>query len=518
MEQHQAQLVSLMVACSLLFMLRYNLVTRCVVYLYHDLHHWWHGYKRVYVSCDASEKAQWARIDSDYWMREYGVKFVPVASNPFTRDTHCVCINCVERTAAYRLDTERLFNYMQLLADGRGNPVERVVWRYFTRLYPVTPWELRHTVRRRNYLPEWIVSLVDIYNSVYVRCALGFICLYALALLTLHLWLPHVMLIPVISSGGNASSVNTNSSSSSMDCEPVGFPPPTEFTGTVRTTRFSDALGRLVYDCGKFVRSGEHDFDVSYPFCLLQRRQAWYSDAHSRIDYSTLERTAKHGTSPQTAHFFDMDGLAYHVFGAPDATGRRIVPTLVQRRLLLEWLEYLRIHHSLACVCPLFLGLVDDSVVLYDEASAHWIIMREPRIIRNDTSRGEVESTLLYNERAFHRNPLYDNYRAFTAMETGMAGTSKLRHYARYEVQYELDAIEDGAPSTQPHYRLYDQRLLEYDTVANGLSPDDPLERTVLLTIHTASPASRISEKRVIEGEQAICFNFCHRANKRFIE
>lgn len=502
MDQQQAVVVTrpLVIACVLLFILRYNLVTRCIVQLYRDARHWLYGHRRVCVSCETGHAMEANLIDAEYWRREYGIRFESVIPDPFSS---CACIDCIGYTRGHGLTPSWLSDYMQCLAEGRCNRLELLVWRRFTWFYPVTPWELRHTVRRRNYLPGWIVVLIELYNNAYLRCVITFFCLYAAALFSMHMWLPYVMLMnttlaPVV--------------------PPPSTPLATEFSASPLTTRYSEALARLVYDCGKFVRSGE-GFDPRHAFCIMQRREAWYPEAHSHVvddDYNTIGKVQKQ--QQQASYFIDMDGLVYHVSGTVDATGRRVVPTLVQRRGLLEWLEHLRVHHSLACICPAFLGLIDDSVFLYDEVDARWIIMRDPRVTYNDTRHGQIDSTLIYNERVVHRNPLYDNYRACVGPSLPPA---KLRHYARYEVSYWLDTVVvvPPPPPPPPQYRMYDQRLLEYDTVENCLSADDPLERTILLTMHaTEENHTNRRVKRVLENEQAICFNFCHAINKRVTE
>ena len=170
-------------------------------------------------------------------------------------------------------------------------------------------------------------------------------------------------------------------------------------------------------------------------------------------------------------------------------------------------------HQQLACICPVFLGIVDNVTFLYDTRYAQWLVMHQPVIVRNETRGPQIKSTLLYEQARFSVNPLYRNYRRY--IDQTLRGESTLRHYASYEVAYDGGDDKDGVNEMPFEYKLYETRLRDYDT-ATATAVGDEQERSVLMSMSTP-PRRRRRTTILLDGEQAICFNFCQHANKQFV-
>ena len=277
------------------------------------------------------------------------------------------------------------------------------------------------------------------------------------------------------------------------------------------------------------MESGEYFFDGAHPYCVTRRHTLWLTDTFDEaIDYTQWHRTSADATLPLSTrhHFKDTEQTLYHTYrmiktssSSSSSSSSQSQTGFVPHHTLLHWLESLRVHQKLDCICPVFLGLCDNVTFLYDTAEARWIIMREPYVTRNESRVPLIESTLVYDAHFSWRNPLYNNYRRFTSQI--MHEQAKQRHYASYEVSFREDApVVDAKPVDDDatlQYRLYDTLLLQHDTVKKGLTAEDTRERTILMTMHMPGIGAHPRQRRVLSQQSAICFHFCDTANKRLI-
>jgi hypothetical protein len=498
--QSQRPFTLLLVAVTLLFILRYNLVTRWLVHCYHACRHCRRrrGSGSVF-STRQTHINMVSQVDAEYWAREYGIQCRVSCPSDM-----CGCFNCCAEREQYELTRARLVDYMLELEKGGHSRLERWLWSYYATHYPLWHSDLRI---RGLFMPVWLITLVDLYNSVHARLLTACLLLYVAVVLSAPLWIGYVTVMPA--------------QVAPVVVEPVIQPslPRVTSRGDASLMVYNEALQRDVCDCEAFVRSpGGCE---GHAYCVARRGQLWRLADYTDVDYTAAVFASKTLPSPPLDYYFtDVEQHVYRVYRTLSKGDTQPRAKLVRMDTLREWLESLRLHQQVQCVCPVFLGIVDNVTFLYDAATAQWLAMREPVVVRNETRGNQVASTLVYEAVRFSANPLYRNYKHY--VDDVMRGNSHLRHYASYDVSYWSDgysseAAAAAAAAVGAQYEMYDRRLLEYDTVERCLSADDARDRSILLVLHRVH-GERERRVRHLSGEQAICFNFCQHANKQFIQ
>ena len=304
----------LLVALCLLFILRYNQVTRWLIHCYHSLRHCRGGYyDGGQFAQRHSKEALCAQIDAVYWRKTYGIEAVVDARRS------CGCFNCILARGRYALTRSRLYDYMQHLNEGGGTRLEQWVWRHYAHRYHLWPVALCHELGGHFFLPRWLIVIVDLYNNIHLRMLVSSVLVYACVLLTAHLWIGLLVVVP--------------SSSSSIPSPP---PPPRSPPPPPPHMIYNKALQRDVYDCNSVIQSR-----IAGPsYCVTQRGRLWQPIDYTDVDYTGLcVGDAAVNTTESTPTFMDIDLHPYDVYwtlrcGGGDANRRRR-RTLVGRHTLL---------------------------------------------------------------------------------------------------------------------------------------------------------------------------------------
>lgn len=379
-------------------------------------------------------------------------------------------------------DPKRVAIYLAFLEEGYGSRLERLCWSLY---HTVLPSSLRH-----HYEPpslriqgQWIFDKeghpsLSGNEPPYIRLPFWFSWLSLLwwALITLVcLWCWYEPIVLLLHSLKTAPPLSSQSPTLDFYSQLLDSTPVHQcLTHTMR-----EPGSYCVTQTGRLWRGGT-DSRLAYPQGLdtITGERDYYTDAANRLYYPVS--TVSQGEALLTAE------------------------TLVSH------LESLRLGESVACVCPVFLGILDNMTLLYDYALRQWLVMLAPAIEKNNTVTPLIESTLEYTNKS---GSLHHNYHQFVVER--MQGASKFVHYATFHVAYsvlqELQREIPGPNQTEQHTE-YTNRILTHDTVSRCINRDDPDQRTLLLKAHP--PASRTRRNRVLSGEEAICFSFCDATNK----
>ena len=394
-----------------------------------------------------------------YWQSQ-GIRFItdPVDG---IHPLQCSCDDC-------RVDnpftSEKLKEYIGELATRRGDQsaLEQTLFDA-SNSDGLATHLLAHgnvTIQSQSYAIHFIVSL---YNNRYIRALSILAIAYLVGLFTLHLWLPMV--------AGNGKGGPT--------------------------------LPSQVFD-NCYIIAHRDNRTLTESYCSTQSRHLWHTVDY-RLTYQQLPGTrgVVGDVAPPLFHFIDAQQqhqyqLCQTVWGTRLVNRHRIDAEL-------ERLRVLEAHGD--CICPVFLGFLQNMTFLYDRVQERWVWMMRPHVYRNNTLSKFTETTVLYE-----KNQLYYNYNAFVSFI--MHNEMLLEHYETIHVDYiEEEAVSrilDDYSLLKSHHRA----LAHNDVFEKSIHIDDPLERTIPFKIQRLQWRHK---QVVLSGDASICYHFCEHTNRRVL-
>jgi hypothetical protein len=267
----------------------------------------------------------------------------------------------------------------------------------------------------------------------------------------------------------------------------------------------SEAVGREMADCGTVVQQpppGEYCFfEQFYMTEFLGLYVDYYVDGVQshwppRLDgrHALLDRVA------QPHYFVRAVDSGWEAVALESQRPRHNGSRLLSSAVLQQRLEMLRQEeetHGLSdapCVCPPFLGLLDNLTVLY-RGSNGWLVMPRPSIRRVNVGASEVRSTVHYH----FNSVLYDlNLRLQQWLAPG-----DVVHYNTFIVEYDAPAQQEPSDALHElHGRLdafYRRQSTQFPDGRHGI---ELLQRV---------PVERQTVQ--LKGNDAICYIYCDRMN-----
>jgi hypothetical protein len=187
------------------------------------------------------------------------------------------------------------------------------------------------------------------------------------------------------------------------------------------------------------------------------------------------------------------------------------VPKLFAERDLLLLLDRLKLEHdkraplqpSYFCVCPLFLDLLANMTLLYDQQAAHWLVMHQPRVYRNNSLTEEIafEAEFAHDAAFYAKNSWLQQLRP--------ALRETIVHREACVVEY-----NESPPALSP---LEEASLVDLETPLKQINKRlRKLGRFSQLALQRQSDAGRRVKKQ-LTGEAVMCYVYCDQMNKQFL-
>ena len=351
---------------------------------------------------------------------------------------------------------QMLSEYFRRLEDEKQekSDYERLMWTWYQQ--NISEGMRARDTARDDALPYWLEQLACAYNNAWIYNG-ALICLFFALTLGIMFCVP-------------------------LDQPLAPAPDPSSVPLSVEEARrllIGEALGYAVYHCntskGEFcyVEEAEIENPLRWPPALDCAPQAPHSplDARYLWDKQSFQFYARTWSSeaPRLVHYWQL---------------QRRLEMLTERERDTLGLP------SAPCVCPVFLGLLDNVTLLYRGGA--WLVMPRPVIHRVNAMASEVHSRVRYH----YNSQLFDiSQRLEQQLQMGES-----MHYNNFIVEY--DQPQEPA-LTAPQASLGEQM--------SRASRLDPVP--VVL--------QRVSSERVrlqLTGDDAKCYIYCDTMNARMSE
>lgn len=366
-------------------------------------------------------------------------------------------------------------------------------------VYQRRVWQTLRVRASNDALPVWAETVASIYNN-----PLAFHLLFvSLCLMTL------LLLYPIFAFFHVTPPLTTLSSSSPVVIPVESFPDQAPLTqhNTSETRRL--AIVQLSGDEELRACAGSGAKWHPRSVCYVEEEEtavaAAFTDTVAAgsppqwLSHTTLHQARRITPAASvTPHLLvDRHVAAYFVTTSIEPReGGKAARRLVSYAGLINELERLRVEDerrghqaNRPCICPVFLGLVTNTTLLYREDGNNWLVMHQPVIARNNSFASQLVSTMRH-----HFNSVLFPLSQRVGQVFGAARLSDLVHYDTIVVEYSVAAPEDATLV----------QLGELDGRLRRLS-----QRPVLLA--QVDQFNRVQQQ--LTGNDAICFVYCDRVN-----
>lgn len=495
----------------LLYVSSYNIITRSITLFYYR----YFSNKEVHHSI------------TDYWAYEYGITII---------GTTCCCFECLRNRTNSIISREIIKDYMIYLSEGNGNIFEKRIWNLCSKRFTSSIHQLNHDKGvNDNILPFWVEVLIDLYNNTYIRMIVFISIVYIIIVMTSHLWIGFIGIYNI-----TTTTINNNTDMIVMYNKDDSI---LRYTGMV----YNKELDLYLLECSSIIKDTIKSngliglIDDPY-YCITKTRNIWniHQKPYENIDYDILiayKNRVHPVVDKNDIYYTDYENKIYYTYNIIDKNDRIVKPNFIERELLLDELDLLRTKHNLSCICPVFLGIVDNVTFLYNTDSKSWIIMNKPYIYSNNILSNKIESSLVYEKIMINttdnsktNNVLYNNYMNFISkiLDKNIIN----RHYAKYTIRYSeimvnkefiINNHDDITRIRYKKLKAYNKILIDHDVLDKCIKTEDPLERTIIFDTHILNKDNKDKYiksntiEMVISDENAICFNFCNNANGLYL-
>lgn len=232
---------------------------------------------------------------------------------------------------------------------------------------------------------------------------------------------------------------------------------------------------------------------INMSHCLSsERHQYCYYERQWAGPITRLEEPTPH-------YFIDQyEDVYFTKWGTKrDSDGNVVLGgNMIKETHLVRTLTRLREKEGERCICPAFLGIMDNMSFIYYHDTKEWIIMNEPLLGEPTTGARLVNTRVKYPDNS-----------AFKQFLPPLAANNE--HYDSFSVSFNSPSFQFDSNDVRP-LATFNHKLLHYDTVE---MKRDEQTQFILRRLDRESEMRRISIK--LKGDEAICFIFCQRLHQQ---